>query len=121
MNRDGSTPDPREVSPLVPGGRLDAIAPLHGDGSARRFFRVRAGEARYVLLVGPDPAENAAYVRVARHLAARGVRVPAIHGENEPRGWILMEDVGDVSLFRAVADARGPDETAALYGPVLDL
>ena len=114
-------PEAGEVAPLVPGGRVDEIAPLHGDGSARRFFRVRAGEERHILLVGPDPAENAAYVRVARHLAARGVRVPAIYGVNETRGWILMEDVGDASLFHALSDARGPDEMEVLYAPVFDL
>jgi aminoglycoside/choline kinase family phosphotransferase len=104
----------------LPGGdRVREVVPLHGDGSARRFFRVR-GEARaYVLLEGPDPAENAAYVRVARHLAERGVRVPAVHGVDPAHGWILLEDLGDRSLFAALREP-GADRPA-LYEPVLEL
>ncbi len=114
------TPRPEEVSPLLPGGeRARSVVPLHGDGSARRFYRVR-GEARgYVLLEGPDPAENAAYVRVARHLEARGIRVPEVHGVAEARGWVLLEDLGDRSLFAALREPAADRE--ALYGPVLDL
>ncbi|MHB8762822.1 MAG: phosphotransferase [Deferrisomatales bacterium] len=93
---------------------------LHGDGSSRRFFRLRSGGgATWVLLAGPDPAENAAYVRVARHLAARRVRVPAVHGVDEARGWILLEDLGDRNLYSALR-APGADP-AALYAPVLEL
>lgn len=102
-------------------GAPERVAPLFGDGSARRFFRVWAAGGTFVLLQGPDPAENAAYVRVGRHLAARGVRVPAIYGVDEARGWVLLEDLGDRSLLAALRGCRGGAEVLALYGPVLDL
>jgi aminoglycoside/choline kinase family phosphotransferase len=96
-----------------------AVVPLHGDGSARRYFRVR-GEARtYVLLEGPDPAENAATVRIARHLEARGIRVPGVYGVDEARGWVLLEDLGDRSLFSALREPGA--DPLALYEPVLEL
>lgn len=115
-------PDLEDLAPLlVPFARPERVAPLFGDGSSRRFFRVWAGDETFVLLEGPDPAENAAYVRVGRHLAARGVRVPAIHGVDEARGWVLLEDLGDVSLLAALGACGGEAEVLALYRPVLDL
>lgn len=116
------TPLPEHVSPLVPGKiAVLGIAPLAGDGSARTFFRVRTEEGTFVLCVGPNAAENAAYVRLATHLTERGVRVPAVHGFDPERGFILLEDLGDRNLFRAVAETSSGDELLSLYAPVLDL
>jgi len=100
-------------------GRVESVVPLAGDGSTRRFFRIRTGQGSRVLLVGPDPQENAAYVRIARHLGARGVRVPEVLGLDPARGWVLAEDLGDRSLFGALREP-GADRVG-LYRPVLDL
>lgn len=102
-------------------GAVRRVEPLHGDGSSRRFFRVHVGGETLVLLAGPDPDENAAYVRVARHLSARGVRVPEVHGVDEGRGWILLEDLGDRNLWAALQECRSDAEVVALYRPVLEL
>ncbi len=115
-----AVPAARDLVRVFPDlGCVDRVEPLAGDGSARRFYRVFVGEETRVLLEGPDPRENGAYVRIARHLAARGVRVPRVFGVWEEGGWILLEDLGDRSLFRALR-APGADPVA-LYRPVLDL
>jgi len=114
------TPSPQEIGHLVPADdRVRSVAPLHGDGSSRRFFRVRGGERAYVLLEGEDRDENAAYVRVARHLEQRQVRVPRVYGVDEARGWVLLEDLGDRSLYGALREPGA--NRAALYAPVLEL
>ncbi|MEW6486515.1 MAG: phosphotransferase [Thermodesulfobacteriota bacterium] len=111
-------PHPQTLAGLLPeGDRPIALAPLHGDGSARRYFRVRGERRTYVLLEGPDPAENAATVRIARHLEARGIRVPRVYGADEARGWVLLEDLGDRSLFSALKEPGA--DPFALYEPVL--
>ncbi len=116
------TADRRALRTLLPAGeRLLGVDPLHGDGSERRFSRVVTAAGTYILMAGPDLGENEAYARLARHLAARGVRVPRIHGEDPARGWVLMEDLGDRSLYAAVRAAASEAEVAGLYGPVLDL
>ncbi|WP_025321586.1 aminoglycoside phosphotransferase family protein [Deferrisoma camini] len=113
-------PDPRELARAFPDlGRVESVVPLAGDGSSRRFFRIRMGQGSRVLLVGPDPRENAAYVRIGRHLGARRVRVPKVLGFDPGRGWILVEDLGDRNLFGALREP-GADRLR-LYGPVLDL
>ncbi|MFU8858511.1 MAG: aminoglycoside phosphotransferase family protein [Deferrisomatales bacterium] len=113
-------PSPAALAGLLPRGDLPlSVAPLHGDGSARRFFRVRGEGHTYVLLEGQDPAENEAYVRIARHLGDRGIRVPRVRGADESRGWILLEDLGDRSLFAALREPGA--DPFALYEPVLEL
>lgn len=114
------TPRLADLAPLVPGGVTpEAAVPLHGDGSVRRYYRVAAGGRPYVLLVGPDPEENAAWVRVARHLAERGLRVPAVYGVDPARGWVLLEDLGDRSLYAALREPGA--DSLALYRPVVAL
>ncbi len=112
------TPTPADVAPLVP-GRItpEAVVRLHGDGSARSYYRVTAGGRSYVLAWGPDPAENAAWARVARHLAERGIRVPKVVGVDFARGWTLLEDLGDRSLFAARREPGA--DLGALYRPVV--
>lgn len=85
------------------------IEKMHGDGSARTYWRVATDRGTLVLLSGPDRAENAAWLRIDRHLCDAGIRVPKVLGADEARGWILMEDLGDVSLrswVKGGADAR---------------
>jgi aminoglycoside/choline kinase family phosphotransferase len=118
----GGCPRREELQRLVPQGCtvLD-VRPLHGDGSARRFFRIVCEERTFVLCAGPDPAENRAYLRVAKHLQERGVRVPEVFAADDERGWILLEDLGDRSLFAVARAAATIEERLSLYEPVLDL
>ncbi len=120
-------PSPRDLErafpALAPVGR---VIPLAGDGSPRRFYRVAGPGGTWILLEGSNRAENAAYVRLARHLGGRGVRVPRVHGQEPGRGWVLMEDLGDRSLFAAVramaSIGRDTERTLErLYAPVVRL
>ena len=101
------------------GIRLAEALPLAGDGSDRRFFRV-PGEPPLVLLSHPSPpgrevTENDSYYLIGRHLGARGVPVPEIHVYCREENWMLLEDVGDLSLADAVAGAAPDTEILAWY------
>ncbi len=77
-------------------------------GSKRRFMRVRCGGERYVVMRGStDEVER--YVSVARELYRKHVPVPRIYRQKD--GFVLMEDLGDLSLYRFVK----------LYGENLDI
>ena len=107
------------------GGRLPEALPLAGDGSDRRFFRV-PGAPSLVLLHHPGSpggtvTENDSYFRIGRHLRERGVPVPEIYAYCREEDWMLMEDVGDLSLTECVAGARGAGETAPWYRRVLEV
>jgi aminoglycoside/choline kinase family phosphotransferase len=97
--------------------------PLEADGSARRFFRVHAGQRSLVVLSHPDgraTGENDAYVAIGRHLHRRGIPVPAIRAYHRSHGWIIVEDLGDRNLHQAVSKSSNLQEILSLYGPVLD-
>jgi N-acetylmuramate 1-kinase len=53
------------------------------------------------------------FLEVQELLESRGVRVPKLLGEDCPRGWLLVEDLGDETLAERIA--AHPDERTALY------
>ncbi|HEX9882969.1 MAG TPA: phosphotransferase [Desulfobaccales bacterium] len=94
------------------GATLSGAQPLAGDGSDRRFFRL-LGSPTVVLLFHPHPPggevnENDSYYQVGRHLRAKGVPVPEIYAYCREEFWMLLEDLGDISLETAVK--RSPQE-----------
>jgi len=98
---------------------------LPGEASTRRYARLlrlhRYDLASAVVMLfprGTAPAEVQRVERSTRLLARAGVPVPAIHDSDPQRGWILQEDLGDVSLAAALA-AGEPAE--ALYAEALAL
>lgn len=97
---------------------------MPGGASTRQYFRVRLGESRAVGMFVPDgskPEEVAGTEKHARWpflevrdlLAARGVDVPALLGEDTGSGWLLLEDLGDDTLAQHLL--AHPDRREALY------
>ena len=111
-----------ELQALLPTGeRCLAVQTLAGDGSARRYYRVRTADGSYALCVGPDPEENAAVVRLSAHLGARGIPVPRVHAHDVERGWLLQDDLGDRNLLAARRERSAEADLVALYRPVLEV
>jgi N-acetylmuramate 1-kinase len=109
---------------LWPGARVDKIAALRGDASARRFWRLwiassgRADAPETAILVDLGPHDLPLYVRelnllpdapaempwinVHRFLTSIGAPVPALYECSSANRAMLIEDVGDLSLSEAV-------------------
>jgi len=105
--------------------RLAEAVPLAGDGSDRRFFRL-PGEPSLVLLYHPQPpgrevTENDSYFLIGRHLKSRGAPVPEIFVYCREEDWMLLEDVGDLSLAAVVEAAPGDAEIMAWYRQALEI
>ena len=100
---------------------------LPGDASQRRYARL-TGLRHYdlpsaVAMVfprGTPPAEVARVADATRLLARAGLPVPAIHDCDPAGGWILQEDLGDVTLAAALADAPA-GSVASWYAEALGL
>ena len=94
------------------------IAPLAGDASFRRYFRVSDGARRAVLMDAPPPHEDPRpFLTVGRWLAERHFRSPSILAADVERGLILIEDFGDDRMREAAdlsVDAQLPLYTAAV-------
>lgn len=94
------------------------VAPLAGDASFRRYFRVTDGERSAVLMDAPPPHEDTQpFVVMARWLEERSFVAPAILAQDEKRGLVLLSDLGDVRM-RETADEEGDGEP--LYASAVD-
>ncbi len=97
------------------GAKLEILA---ADASFRSYYRVRANELRSILMDAPPPEEDVRpFVAVARYLAQLGFSAPRILAEDERRGFLLLEDLGDDTYTRVFA-AGGDQE--ALYDIAVD-
>ena len=95
------------------------LLPLAGDASFRRYFRLTRGEERRVLMDAPPPQEDVRpFVRIARHLLSLSLSAPVVHDVDEAAGFLLLEDLGDDTYARALAN--GADETM-LYALATDV
>ena len=95
------------------------IAPLPGDASFRRYFRlVRGGESAMLMHAPPPHEDPAPFLHVAHWLNENGMRAPAILAEDAAKGWVLTEDFGN-DRMRDWLDLNPADEAAA-YAAAVD-
>ncbi len=93
--------------------------PLAGDASFRRYLRLRAGGRTAILMDAPPPMEDVRpFDAVARHLRGLGYSAPDILACDAAAGLLLLEDFGDATYTRRLAE--GADE-ATLYRRAVDL
>ncbi|MDD5153062.1 MAG: phosphotransferase [Desulfovibrionales bacterium] len=108
----------------------EGVAPdlimLTGDGSNRPFYRISGskGSLMVVLPESKDPLhlkESEAYHYIGRHLAAKGIPTPVIYGYDRTTGAIIMEDLGDAHLERAVREENNTGATERWYLEAVDI
>lgn len=88
-------------------------APLAGDASNRRYERlIDPAQGRAVLMDAPPQKgeDIRPFVRIARHLTARGLSAPRIFAADEALGLLLLEDLGDDLFARVLADRPALEE-----------
>lgn len=91
---------------------------LAADASFRRYERVHLNERIAVLMDAPPPKEDIRpFVRIAKYLVQLGFSAPRLLAEDERRGFLLLEDLGDDTYTRVLA--AGGDENA-LYELAVD-
>jgi len=95
------------------------IAPLPGDASFRRYFRLTGANGDSAMLMhAPPPHEDPApFLHVAHWLNDSGMRAPAILAEDAGAGWVLTEDFGN-DRMRDWLDLNPADERAAYEAAV---
>jgi hypothetical protein len=113
-----------------PGFANTAVAPVAGDASFRRYFRVwrsadwqaaqgmekaQAGQPFIVMDAPPAHEDCQPFVTLAQHWRSQGVKVPAIVQQDLAQGLLLMEDFGDRLLLGQLNTANADQ----LYGNTL--
>jgi aminoglycoside/choline kinase family phosphotransferase len=85
----------------------EAVLDMAGDGSSRRYHRIRGPDGiTAVGGVGPDREENRAFLSFSTALREAGLPVPEVYAADENAGVWLEEDLGDTTLFDALEEAR---------------
>lgn len=119
------------------GARCERADALHGDASTRRYVRLHLagapvptviamvlGEGRFTPgsdeIGGGGPAiTELPFVNVGRWLTRHGFPIPRLwHDAAQDAGILLVEDIGDTTLWAAVAD---PACVAPLFADAVDL
>lgn len=92
---------------------------LAGDASFRRYDRLVDGDGRRaVLMDAPPPQENVRpFVAIATHLVALGYSAPRLLAADVEAGLLLLEDLGDDTFTRLLADG---DNEKDLYRLAID-
>lgn len=120
-------------------GPVVACERLKGDASNRTYFRLRFNPGSQpptaVLMQLAEPeafkrseeavsggavsTDELPFLNVQRYLIGRGVAVPVIHAYDSAAGRLILEDLGDCTLFDAVSGAA-PERIASLYRQAID-
>ncbi|HBL18372.1 MAG: hypothetical protein A2X36_14620 [Elusimicrobia bacterium GWA2_69_24] len=96
--------------------------PLVEQGSDRQFYRVVEGKRSAVLMITPpDDPDFARYLQIGRYLHQRDLGVPEILRVDEADHCVLLEDLGDATLYLMARQERDEMDLKRLYGGVIDL
>ena len=76
------------------------------NGSARRYYRMKAEGISVIGAVGTDADENDSFIYLDRHFRSKGIPVPEVLAVSDDGMCYLQEDLGDLSLFDAVSVGR---------------
>ncbi len=89
------------------------IDPIPGDASFRRYFRVRDGSRKAMLMFAPPPEEDPApFLHVAKWLNGNKLRGPDIYADDAASGWVLIEDFGNDRMRDWLDDNPAGEEEA---------
>ncbi|MDP5070099.1 MAG: phosphotransferase [Congregibacter sp.] len=100
----------------------EALQPVAGDASFRRYFRVGRGKASVILCDAPPKTEkNAEFVALAKALAAAGLRVPKVLHADLEQGFLALEDLGDQTLLPLLNPQTVDDYYASALKMLQDL
>jgi aminoglycoside/choline kinase family phosphotransferase len=109
------------------GWRIGRISVASADASFRRYFRVSRGDvdpaawapradSLIVMDAPPGKEDIAPYLKVSSLLEQAGAHVPHVHASDARRGFVVMEDLGNVQYLSVLRSGRGVDK---LYGDAL--
>lgn len=118
--------------------RLLYLTPLAGDASSRRYYRGRldgSSSPRSVVImelagsslplsseelaIFKEPPQELPFLNLHRFLSQLGVRIPVLYGHWVEEGILLLEDLGDRSLWDAV-QGLPPAQVSKWYEKAID-
>lgn len=87
----------------------DTLQAASSDASFRRYFRVARtdGAGHLIVMDAPPPQEDVRpFVRIDGLLRQAGIHAPEILAANPEQGFLLLEDLGNLTLLQALEEDR---------------
>jgi len=100
------------------------VEKLTGDASTRKYYRVHTSTKSYVACLdnpSHDPQNEPTFLTIQKVLHDEHVRVPLIHDKELSTGYILEEDLGDVTFLREISQVNNEEEELKFYQDAIDL
>ena len=77
---------------------------IKGDASFRKFYRFRSNKSSKIIVKAKkEKYKNLiVYSAINKFLRANKILAPKLYTHNFPKGIIVIEDLGDVSFYKAL-------------------
>ena len=103
---------------------IENVEKLTGDASTRKYYRIHTSTTSYVACLDnplDDSSVEPNFLLLQRVLEAEGVRVPKILDKELNTGYILEEDLGDVTYLKDISQIASKEEEYDFYKKAIDL
>lgn len=100
---------------------VENVEKLTGDASTRKYYRIWTSKTSYVVCLDNPTEDEPTFVRLQRVLHNEKVRVPLIHDKELSTGYLLEEDLGDVTFLKEIALIANRNEEFDFYKKAIDL
>ena len=109
---------------LLKDDMIQNVEKLTGDASTRRYYRIFTSKTSYVVCLDApvtESQEEPTFLKLQRVLHAENVRVPLIHDKELTTGYILEEDLGDVTFLKEISQIDSLQDEYDFYIKAIDL
>jgi aminoglycoside/choline kinase family phosphotransferase len=107
--------------PIDPSDQKFFIQRLTGDASTRRYYRIKH-EKQYVACIDQAFIDgNNPFLVVQKIFEEHDIRVPHIYFQRADRGFILEEDLGDITFLSQIAKVEDVNVEKEFYNKAISL
>jgi N-acetylmuramate 1-kinase len=103
--------------------KLEAVDKLTGDASTRRYYRLFTDKKSYVVCLDNPQLDLSVphpFVSKQRFLEENGLRVTRVLDSQMSKGYILEEDLGDMTLLSYLTNLKDVEEEYATYEKIVN-
>lgn len=100
---------------------IENVEKLTGDASTRKYYRIWTSKTSYVACLDNPSEDEPTFVKLQRVLHNEKVRVPLIYDKELSTGYLLEEDLGDVTFLKDIALIANKTEEYDFYKKSIDL
>lgn len=103
----------KEFADACANGAAFGLSPLSTDASSRKYYRMRFNDGGSAVIMDDEGCRcrTREFVELSDFLRARGVYVPEVKAEDFDNGFLLLEDLGDDTVTKLLAN----DDEMRLY------